>query len=61
LVFGLRREAATVETLRAAVSRIHRERRAAAERWPSDVRRAAVLPFVLCILPAAALLVATAF
>jgi hypothetical protein len=52
----------SAETLRAAVSRIHRERRAAAERWPSDVRRAAVLPLLVCILPAAFLIgVGTAF
>jgi hypothetical protein len=57
LVEGLRREEeGAVDALHHGMSWIHAERRRTAAGWVTDVRRAALVPFLSCILPAALLL-----
>jgi hypothetical protein len=55
LLEGLRDDDRAVEALRHATSWLHSERRRAAISWATDVRKAALAPFLSCILPAALL------
>ena len=50
-----------VETLRLVAVRLRAELQAAARAWPGRVRIAALVPFAVCILPAAVLLALLAF
>jgi hypothetical protein len=60
VVDALRRNGPPDAILTATVAELDRRRRLTAQRWSGDVRRAAVVPFLVCILPASLLLLVAA-
>jgi hypothetical protein len=60
VVDGLRRDGPPDGILAATIAELDRRRRLTAQRWSNDVRRAAAVPFLVCILPASLLLLVAA-